>query len=136
MLNNLKNNSLVQYVFFAFILIFTPLHPSSALSAELLMLEQVGCFWCEKWDKEIGLIYPKTDEAKIAPLRKVNIHEPWPKDLEGINVGPFTPTFVVVNNGKEIGRMRGYAGDEFFWTLLDELLNKLPNSTNSNNPNQ
>lgn len=90
------------------------------------MLEQDGCSWCERWNQEIGGIYPKTDESRRAPLRRVDIHEPWPDDLGFVRPEAFTPTFVLVDNGREIGRMRGYAGDEFFWVLLAEMLDKLP----------
>lgn len=100
-----------------------------ARAAELVMMEQTACEWCEQWHSEIGSIYAKTDEAKRASLRIVNIHDPWPQDLEGIRKAHFTPTFVVVEEGVEIGRLRGYAGDEFFWFLLNEILDKLPENS-------
>lgn len=100
---------------------------TSARAAELVMFEQAGCSWCMRWNAEIGPAYPNTPEGKIAPLRRVNIHEPLPEDLAGIRKERFTPTFVLVENGKEIGRMRGYTGDEFFWFLLAEMLEKLEN---------
>ena len=100
---------------------------SSAYSAEMLMLEQQGCSWCKRWHAEIGPVYPKTDEAKIAPLRSVDVNQPWPIDLANIRPDRFTPTFVLIDNGIEIARMRGYSGDTFFWFLLDEMLEKLPN---------
>jgi hypothetical protein len=31
-----------------------------------------------------------------------------------------------VENGKEVGRIRGYPGEDFFWGLLQLLLKKLP----------
>jgi hypothetical protein len=31
-----------------------------------------------------------------------------------------------MNDGVEIGRLRGYVGDEFFWFAIGELLAKLP----------
>ena len=55
-------------------------------------------------------------------MRRVDITEPWPEDLAGIRKERFTPTFVLVDDGKEIGRLRGYVGDEFFWYRLGELL--------------
>jgi len=94
-------------------------------AAELVMFEQAGCAWCIRWNNEIGPAYPNTPEGKIAPLRRVDIHEPLPDDLAGIRKERFTPTFVLVEDGKEIGRMRGYTGDEFFWFLLAEMLQKL-----------
>ncbi len=103
--------------------------PSGALSGqeravELIMIEQAGCTWCARWHAEIGVAYHKTPEGRAAPLRRVDLHAPWPEDLAGIRPERMTPTFVLAENGKELGRLRGYPGDEFFWVLLDEMLEK------------
>lgn len=96
-----------------------------ALAAELLMLEQPGCVWCARFNAEIAPAWPKTDEGRLAPLRRVDITEPWPADLAGVGKERFTPTFVLMEDGQEIGRLRGYVGDEFFWYRIGELLAKL-----------
>ncbi len=93
------------------------------------MLEQKGCIWCDMWHSQIGRIYPKTSEGKIAPLREIDIDGDIPADLAGIHIDRLTPTFVLMDNGVEIDRLRGYPGDEFFWFLLDEMLKKLPKSS-------
>lgn len=98
--------------------------PLRATAAELIMMEQKGCVWCMRWHDEIGVAYPKTDAGTVAPLRRIDIHEPWPEDLKDIRPERLTPTFVLAENGKEIARLRGYAGDEFFWVLLDEMLER------------
>ena len=90
------------------------------------MLEEQGCSWCETWDREIGPIYPKTEEARRAPLRRVDIHERLPSDLAFLTKGSYTPTFILVDKGREIGRIRGYPGEDFFWGLLGLLIEKLP----------
>lgn len=95
-------------------------------AAELLMLEQPGCVWCARFNAEIAPAWPKTDEGRRAPLRRVDITEPWPDDLAGIDKERFTPTFVLIENGVEVGRLRGYAGDEFFWYHVGELIARLP----------
>lgn len=97
-----------------------------SIGAELLMLEREGCEWCQRWHAEIGPIYPKTEEARIAPLTLVDIDEPWPERLAGIRREVFTPTFVLVEDGVEVARIRGYTGDEFFWFLIGEMIDKLP----------
>jgi len=97
-----------------------------AVATELVMLEQRGCVWCERWHAEIGAAYPNTAEGKIAPLRPVDIDEPLPDDLSFLTIERFTPTFVLVYEGREIGRIRGYGGNEFFWFLLSEMIDKLP----------
>ncbi len=93
------------------------------LAAELVMVEQEGCHWCAQWDAEIAPIYPKTDEGQRAPLRRVGLRD-LPEDIEFRSRPVFTPTFVLVENGKELGRMEGYAGDEFFWFLLGKMLDE------------
>lgn len=97
----------------------------SARAAEMIMFDQDGCVWCERFEAEIAPAWPKTEQGKRAPLRRVDIHEPLPGDLTWITVERFTPSFVLVENGKEIARLRGYPGDQFFWHLVDDMLAKL-----------
>lgn len=92
----------------------------------LVMLEEQGCTYCIEWEQVIGPIYPKTTEGRIAPLRKVDIHGTWPDDLAEVRKDIYTPTFILVHNGEEIGRIRGYPGEDFFWGLLDQMVRKLP----------
>jgi hypothetical protein len=101
-----------------------------AAAAELIMLEQPGCVWCKRWNEEVGVAYPKTQEGKQAPLRRVDISESWPEDLNGITRERLTPTFVLVADGVEVGRLRGYPGAHFFWPLLSDMLEKLPKGIN------
>ncbi|KQY11481.1 transcriptional regulator [Rhizobium sp. Root482] len=96
------------------------------VAAELLMLEKPGCSWCARFDAEIAPAWPKTPEGRRAPLRRVDITETWPADLTDVQKERFTPTFVLMNDGVEVGRLRGYVGDEFFWFAIGELLAKLP----------
>lgn len=101
--------------------------PLSLDAAELLMFESDDCVWCAAWNQEIGAIYPKTAEGKRAPLRRVDIHAARPGDLQDIQGVRFTPTFVLTDDqGREVGRINGYPGQDFFWGLLSELLEKLP----------
>lgn len=95
-------------------------------AAELVMFESTICEWCEKWDEEISGVYPKTSEGKRAPLRRVDIHDARPDDLEDVRGIAFTPTFVLWDDGKEIGRIVGYPGEDFFWGLLGEMVGELP----------
>lgn len=97
------------------------LFPLQALSAELVMVEQAGCHWCAKWNEEISHIYPKTDEGKRVPLRRVDLRD-LPDGIAFSSPPVFTPTFVLVEDGQELGRIEGYGGDEFFWFLLNRLL--------------
>lgn len=115
---------LVQSLLSALVLAGLAAPPAQA--AELLMLERPGCAWCLRWDREIAPIYPKTAESRVAPLRRVDVTAPWPADLDGIAGDVYTPTFIVVEDGVEVARLRGYPGEDFFWPLLGEMLEKLP----------
>lgn len=98
----------------------------SSLAAELVMFESATCTWCDRWNEEIAPIYPKTNEGRCAPLRRVDIGDPRPQDLQGIERIVYTPTFVVVDDGQEVGRLVGYPGEDFFWPLIADQLVKLP----------
>ncbi|MFW6024624.1 MAG: hypothetical protein ACOC8P_03295 [Dichotomicrobium sp.] len=97
---------------------------SSAQSAELIMVEEKGCPWCARWDAEIAPIYPLTEEGKTAPLRRIDLHGRRPENIAFRRPISFTPTFVLVADGKELGRIEGYPGEDFFWPLLNKLLKK------------
>jgi hypothetical protein len=98
---------------------------ANAFAAELVMFEQAGCAWCETFDREIAPIYAKTTEGQRAPLRRVNIDYPLPADLSFIAVERLAPLFVLVDKGREVGRIRGYPGEDHFWGLLGVLIKKL-----------
>jgi len=101
---------------------------SALWSAELIMIDQPGCHWCEKWDAEIGPIYPNTDEGKRAPLRRADIRN-LPDDVTFASRPVFTPTFILVNDGQELGRIEGYPGEDFFWPMILQLLDEHPAAT-------
>ena len=101
------------------------LFAQAAPAAELVMFEQKGCVWCQKFDREIAPAYDKTAEGKRAPLRRLDIAEPIPAKLAFVTRERFTPVFVLVEDGREIGRIRGYPGDIFFWGLLANLIERL-----------
>jgi hypothetical protein len=104
---------------------------SVASAAELVMFERAGCPYCAQFDREIGPIYDKTDEGKTAPLRRVDIHAPIPPDLRSVTVERITPVFVLVDHGREIGRIRGYPGEDNFWGLLAGMIGDVPTTDGS-----
>ncbi len=98
--------------------------PPAAMAADLrlIMVEQPGCVWCARWNAEIAPAYPKTAEGAAAPLTRIDLHDPLPEDMRFARPARFTPTFVLLSDGAELGRIEGYPGDDFFWPLLGELL--------------
>lgn len=106
----------------ALMLSVTAIVQSAAADTELVMVEEHGCIWCERWNTELSEIYPKTVEGKAAPLRRMDLHAPKPNDIEFARSLNFTPTFVLVVDGVEKGRIEGYPGEDFFWGLLGRML--------------
>ncbi len=90
----------------------------------LLMAEEDGCFWCERWNDEIAEIYPKTAEGKAAPLRRYDLHGPVPADVTLTSSVRFSPTFLLIRDGIEVERLEGYPGEDFFWGLLALMLDR------------
>jgi len=108
----------------AFGLLLTSLPVSYA--AELLMVESDDCPFCQRFHAEIGKVYPKTAEGKIAPLRTWFLGTPFPENYSLSDTVDFTPTFILLDdNNNEIDRLVGYQGDEFFWFLLSKIIKKL-----------
>ena len=95
-----------------------------AYALELIMFETKGCIWCKKWHEDVGSVYSRTDEGKIAPLRQIQMIEDFQGQLKLKAPVTVSPTFVLVAENNEVGRIIGYPGDEFFWFLLSELLEK------------
>lgn len=90
----------------------------------LWMAEEQGCLWCARWNEEIAHIYPKTEEGRAAPLKRYDIHATRPENVVLERPVHFTPTFILVHDGAEVGRIEGYPGEDFFWGLLGQLLQR------------
>lgn len=85
----------------------------------LLMVEQPGCRFCRMFDAEIGLSYEANAEARFAPLTRVRRGA---REIADFAPVVYTPTFIVVRGGQEIGRISGYPGPAYFWSELREIL--------------
>ena len=97
------------------------------------MFDSPVCSYCEQWEDEIAETYPKTEEGKKTTLRRVSIHDDVPNDLRKLKPIIYTPTFVLVRQGQELGRIPGYAGEDFFWGFLETLIAKLPKNVSACN---
>ena len=97
-------------------------------AAELVMVEGDGCPWCDAFDREVAPIFTRASEGRRAPLRRIDLYKPVPADLSFLQIERLTPLFILVDEGREIGRIRGYPGQEGFWTQLSMLMDRLPQS--------
>lgn len=99
-----------------------PTRAGEAPRLELVMVERAGCAWCARWNTEVAPIYPKTPEGARAPLSRHDLANGQP----GAAAAPvrYTPTFLLLREGREIGRITGYQDDATFWGLLGGLLKR------------
>ncbi len=102
-----------------------PALPAGAAAAELVMFRTDSCPYCAAWEREVGVVYHKTRTGGLAPLRRVDLYQRRPADLKQIDGVIYTPTFVLLQAGREVGRILGYPGEDHFWGLLDELVGRL-----------
>lgn len=87
----------------------------------LVMVEDRGCQYCARWESEVGLSYIKSAEGKFAHLVRRNRKHPQVVALSNII---YSPTFVLLADGRELGRIVGYQGADLFWIELAPLVAK------------
>ncbi len=109
---------------FALLLVLAAFGASSASALELIMFRRAGCPWCAVWDREVGPIYPKTDIGRRLPMRLVDLDRGDEMKAPLKRPVRYTPTFVLHDGSREIGRIEGYPGQDFFWGLLENLVPK------------
>lgn len=96
-----------------------------AATATLWMFISPDCAACAQFEREVGRLYAQTPEAQQAPLRRQPLAAPRPVELRGAEAVHGTPTFVLMKDGREHGRITGYSSDELFWMRLTALLAEL-----------
>lgn len=85
----------------------------------LLMVDEPSCGYCRKWLKDVGATYNGTPPGRIAPLVRRTMGD---RSLATIPRLQYTPTFVLLRDGREVERMVGYGGPEEFWEGLAGML--------------
>lgn len=102
-------------------------------AAELVMFERPGCAYCQLFDAEVAPIYDRTEEGQRAPLRRASmsggIGALFGGQPGGVALAApvrYAPTFVLVDGGREVGRITGYMSQDAFWGLLGAMTRDLP----------
>ena len=95
--------------------------PAFSGRTTLVMVDAIDCVYCRKWDRDVAPGYAKSTEGRYAPLTRIRKGDPR---LAGITGLAYTPTFLLFVNGREAGRIVGYAGPDFFWGELDAIIRR------------
>lgn len=95
---------------------------SGARARELIAFEAKNCGPCKNFKREVLPIYAESPAGKVFPLWVVEMGSKLPFRLaEPVT---FTPTFVWVDNGVEVGRFAGYYNKEQFFSIVNKAANR------------
>jgi len=107
-------------VVFSLLVSTTNLSAEDQTPQELVFVTSDHCPFCKAWEREVGKIYGSTPYARQARLRRGGIAE-VDSALSELATDIFgTPTFLILENNMEVGRIEGYqSSDLFFWALSE-----------------
>jgi thioredoxin-related protein len=94
--------------------------PDSRL--EILVVEIDNCIYCGLFRRDVAPTYKVSGRAKTIPMRFIDINAPDVDRLALTSPIDSVPTVLVVENGRELGRIAGYVGPEIFFHSLSRLL--------------
>lgn len=96
----------------------------SARNVELLVFEHADCQFCRVFRNDVLPRYRENGQAARAPVRFVSIEH---TDTRGLNLHAgihMVPTFVLMQDGQEVGRIVGYWAPENFFKMISNILAK------------
>ena len=96
--------------------------PAAPVAMELVVLEAPGCIYCGLFRRDVLPSYEASGRAKEMPIRFVDINDAAADALGLDSPVDIVPTFVVLKNNHEVGRIPGYTGPEFFFHTINHLL--------------
>jgi hypothetical protein len=109
----------ITVALFAMVLVIAGPGSAAEGGLRLLMVEQDGCVYCARFDRDIAPIYEISAEGEIAPLLRTDLRGPLPDGVTLTRLVGVTPTFIMLDaSGVEVTRMVGYPGDDFFWGFI------------------
>ena len=95
----------------------------SDVRGKLLYFYTDTCAYCKAWENEIANIYLKTELEDEYKLSFIDFFSNVDLEKYGISkIVKVTPTFIVVKDKIEVGRIEGYNGQELFWWQVDEIV--------------
>ena len=86
----------------------------SAVAAELIMINSPNCEWCDTWVNEVGVVYTHTGQMRNAPLQLIEIDGALTLALCMDQPVTFTPTFLMADDTREVGRITEPRGQSHF----------------------
>lgn len=91
-------------------------------SVELLVFEHRDCVYCRVFRADTLPRYKESENAVKAPIRFVSIEHTSTDNLKLNGAIQMVPTFVLMQDGREVGRIAGYWAPDNFFKMLSNLM--------------
>lgn len=91
-------------------------------SVELLVFEHRDCVYCRVFRSDTLPRYRESENASKAPIRFVSIEHTDTTNLKLSGAIQMVPTFVLMQDGREVGRIAGYWAPDNFFKMLSNLM--------------
>ncbi|MDX2307072.1 MAG: hypothetical protein NW216_02415 [Hyphomicrobium sp.] len=89
---------------------------------EIVVVEVDNCLYCGLFRRDVAPTYRNSQRARSVPMRFVDINAPAFEKLKLDGPVESVPTVIVIEDGREVGRIAGYIGPENFFHSLSRLL--------------
>jgi len=96
--------------------------PSSGPRVELVVIEAEGCIYCDVFRRNLLPAYLASARGKEAPVRFVDANEAAASGLKLHGPVRIVPTFIVMRENKEVGRIPGLIGRSEFVRAVTKML--------------
>jgi thioredoxin-related protein len=98
----------------------------NASELELIVMEAEGCTYCDIFRRDVLPSYQASERGKDVPIRFLDVNDQTAEALGLDSPVDIVPTFVVLKNHREVGRIPGYVGPEFFFHSINHLISSAP----------
>ncbi|MDX2258463.1 MAG: hypothetical protein NW205_06045 [Hyphomicrobiaceae bacterium] len=98
--------------------------PRQAPTRELVVLEMPGCIYCGIFRRDVLPAYKASLRAGELPIRFIDINDRAAGDIGLAAPVDIIPTFVILENNEELGRIPGYVGPETFFHAVNHILSR------------
>jgi thioredoxin-related protein len=93
---------------------------------QLVVMEAEGCIYCTVFRRDVLPSYEESERGKDMPVRFIDVNDVAKAGIELSQPIDILPTFVVVKDNHEVGRIPGYVGPEDFFHSINYLLSSSP----------
>ena len=100
--------------------------PPKAGAFQLVVMEADGCTYCGIFRRDVLPSYEASERAKDMPVRFIDVNDVEKARLDLQAPVNIVPTFIVMKDNKEVGRIPGYLGPENFYPTIKYLMSTAP----------